>query len=129
MKSRHLAIILLGSLLALTQCNPGKKVTYNIPADYPPARRDQVIAIFEKGKLLYKENCSDCHGIFTKGRDKVPNFSNTQFDNYTARFMAGDPKNHAIVRKMSTEQLNQVLTFMRYKRPLTDTATNKKKRR
>ncbi len=126
MRRQHFVLLATCSLLAFGQCNPGKKVTYNIPADYPPARRDQVIAIFEKGKLLYKENCSDCHGIFTKGKDKVPNFSNTQFDNYSARFMAGDPKNHAVVRKMSTEQLNQVLTFMRYKRPLTDSASKKK---
>ena len=123
---RLIPIILCG--IVLLQCNAGRKVTYNIPEDYPEARKQQVIAIFEKGKILYKDNCSECHGIFTKGKDKVPNFSNTQFDNYSARFMRGDPKNHAVARKMSGEQLNQVLTFMKYKRPLQDSTVKKKRR-
>ena len=109
-----LAIVLLG--LLVLQCSPGRKVTYSIPADFPEERRQQVIAIFEKGKVLYKDNCAECHGIFTKGKDKIPNFTEVQFDNYSSRFLRGDPKNHAVARKMSAEQLNQVLTFLRYKK-------------
>ncbi len=91
-------------------------MTYDIPADYPEAKKKLVIEVFEKGKELYKTNCSECHGIFTKGKDNVPNFTNAQFDNYSARFMRGDPMNHAIARKMSPEQLNQVVIFLRYKK-------------
>lgn len=111
---RLFAIVLV--CLLFYQCHSENKVTYSIPPDYPEARRQQVIEIFEKGKVLYKTNCSQCHGIFTKGRDSIPNFSEVQFDNYSARFMNGDPLNHAVARKMSQEQLNQILVFLRYRK-------------
>ena len=94
-----------------------KKIKYNIPPNYPKEKRKELLAVLDKGKKLYKANCADSHGIFTKGKDKVPNFSNTQIDNYSARFIRRDPKNHAVVRNMSPEQMNDVLTFLRYKRP------------
>ena len=101
--------------MLFSQCAKRINVTYDIPASFPEARRQQIIGLFEKGKVLYKQNCSECHGIFTKGKDKIPNFSTIQLDNYSARFLAGDPKNHAIARQMSREQLNEVLTFLKYK--------------
>ena len=49
----------------------------------------------DKGKILFKEHCSGCHGIFTKGRDSVPNFTKDQISNYRAAvLMAKDQKNH-----------------------------------
>jgi hypothetical protein len=116
-----LIIILLTFCGLLTQCARRPKVTYTIPADYPESRRQQIIEIFNKGEILYKANCAECHGIFTKGKDKIPNFSKEQIDNYSARFLHGDPQNHAIVRKMSPEQLSQILIFLRYKTPPKDT--------
>jgi mono/diheme cytochrome c family protein len=98
------------------QCATRDKVTYDIPADYPEARRKEIIELFNKGKVLYKENCSECHGIFTKGKDNVPDFTNQQLDNYSARYIKGDLKNHAVARQMSPEQLNNVLLFLRYKK-------------
>jgi len=116
MKYKHLLLALFISLFFL-ECATRYKVTYNIPASYPEAKRKELITLLDKGKELYKINCSDCHGIFTKGKDKVPNFTNAQIDNYSARFMRRDPKNHAVFAQMSPEQLNEVLTFLRYKNP------------
>lgn len=116
MRNLYLLFIISTCILSM-QCNPSHKITYNIPADYPELRRKQLIEQCEKGKELYKENCSECHGIFTKGKDKIPNFTKAQFDNYTLRYMKGDPKNHAVAKKMSPEQLTQVMTFLRYKNP------------
>jgi len=105
-------------LLTLIQCaTPKPHITYNIPKGYPEAKRIALIEKLDKGKELYKQYCSDCHGIFHKGVDSVPNFSNAQIDNYSARFMRKDPKNHAVIAKMSNEQMNEILNFLRYKRP------------
>lgn len=112
MKSTYLFAL----CLLLCQCAREPKITYDIPDNYPDARRKQIIDIFEKGKVLYKANCSGCHGIFTKGKDSIPNFSAIQIDNYGARFMNGDPENHAVARKMSEEQLKQVLAFLRFRK-------------
>jgi mono/diheme cytochrome c family protein len=110
-------VLLVGfACILLTQCATRNKVTYNIPDNCPEERRKELIALFKKGEVLYKANCSDCHGIFTKGKDNIPNFTNQQLDNYSTRFIRGDVKNHAVVRNMSPEQLNNVLLFLRYKK-------------
>ncbi len=108
---------MLFAVLMYVQCSTGKKITYNIPESYPKEKRKEMIAILNKGKDLYKANCSDCHGIFTKGKDKIPNFTNTQIDNYSTRFILRDQRNHAVARQLSPEQLNSVLFFLRFKRP------------
>ena len=98
------------------QCASRKKITYNIPVNFPEEQRKQLLVVLDKGKKLYKANCAECHGIFTKGKDKVPNFTSSQIDNYSARFVARDAKNHAMAIQMSPDQLGQVLTFLRYRK-------------
>jgi len=111
-------------------CASRHKVTYDIPANFPEERRNELITSFKKGEELYKIHCSDCHGIFTEGKDKIPNFSNTQLDNYSSRFMRRDPRNHAVAQQMSPEQLNETLTFLRFlKRDHIDSTTAMRRRR
>lgn len=66
----------------------------------------------DQGLTLYKANCSGCHGIFTKGKDDIPNFSKEQIDNYGVAFIRQDPKNHAVAMKLSSGQINKILTFL-----------------
>jgi len=124
MKYKYLFLIILLSIL-FPQCAKHNKVTCNIPPNFPEERKAQLIDIFNKGKKLYKANCSECHGIFTQGKDQVPNFTNTQLDNYSARFLRRDPKNHAVVMQMSPEQMNEILTFLKFKK--IDTTAAKRK--
>lgn len=116
MRYRYIFLMLVATFMCV-QCGTSKKIKYNIPENYPKEKRKELIAILDKGRDLYKVNCSDCHGIFTKGRDKIPNFTNTQIDNYSTRFILRDVRNHAVARQLSPEQLNSVLFFLRYKRP------------
>jgi len=115
MQKKYFGFVILLICVLFFRCSR-HKVICNIPADYPEARRQQIIELFDKGKELYKINCSQCHGIFTKGKDKVPNFTNVQMDNYSASFLRRDPKNHAVVAQMSQQQMNEVLTFLRFKK-------------
>jgi mono/diheme cytochrome c family protein len=111
------------------RCATHKKITYQIPANYPENKKAEFVALLDKGKVLFKANCSECHGVFTKGKEKVPNFTNTQIDNYSSRFLRGDPKNHAVLAKMSQEQMNEVLSFLKYKKPDNPDSTIAAKRR
>src|ERR1700744_1054530 len=113
MKYKYLVFLSL-AVATLSQCAREKKVVYNIPANYPEDKKPALLAMLDKGKKLYKANCSKCHGIFTKGEDGVPNFTDQQIDNYSAGFMHRNTKNHAVVAQMSPEQLNEILTFLRY---------------
>jgi len=101
-------------------------VAYRIPPNYPEDKREQLVATLDKGQELYKINCSECHGIFTQAKDHVPDFTITQIDNYNLMFMRRDPRNHAVSKKMSPDQMNAVVTFLKYKK--TDTTGSKKKK-
>src|ERR1035438_1514706 len=109
MKHNSIFIAVLSVMLLFFACN--KKIRYNIPSNYPETKRKELLSLLDKGKKLYKINCSECHGIFTKGKENVPNFTNIQIDNYSAKYLRRDPKNHAVLRNMSPEQMNDVLTF------------------
>jgi cytochrome c peroxidase len=102
--------------LVIAYCTTGKKVEYDIPSHYTAEARRNAIDWFEKGKILFKNNCAACHGIYQQGKDSIPNFTKTQIDNYNAMFIKGDPKNHSVASKMTQEQLNYVLTFLRLRK-------------
>jgi mono/diheme cytochrome c family protein len=125
MKRKYLFLTLAATVLFL-QCAT-EKITYSIPANYPEARKKELIAIFEKGKVLFKDNCSQCHGVFTRAKESVPDFSVTQIDNYSSKFLRRDPRNHAVAMSMSPDQLNEILIFLRFKKTKTVDTTNAKK--
>jgi len=110
-KISYLFVILL-LLLTAIQCVSQKKITYVIPENYTPAQKEDFLKSMEKGQALYKANCGSCHGIFTKGEDYAPNFTHEQVDNYSAAYLRGDPKNHAVALKMSNDQFFSVMAFL-----------------
>ena len=128
MKFRYL-IFLSVAVFSLTRCTHEKKIAYNIPANYPESKKPELLALLEKGRKLYKANCSQCHGIFTKGEDGVPNFTDIQIDNYSAGFMRRSSKNHAVALQMSPEQLNEILNFLRYHKTSGAQPTQKRDRK
>lgn len=113
MKFIYLILLCFFSVLLLHRCTSEKKTVYDIPDHVTPRNRLLLTEKAEKGRILYKLHCSECHGIFAKGKDGVPNFTQTQIDNYHAAALMGiDPRNHAIAKKMSAEQIDQVITFL-----------------
>lgn len=100
-----------------SRCGSSKKTEYDIPEHVTPENRAIFIERAEKGKILYKLHCAECHGIFTKGKDSIPNFTRTQIDNYQATALIGlDPNNHAVAKKMSSEQVDYIVTFLRLRK-------------
>jgi mono/diheme cytochrome c family protein len=104
------------SWVLLAACAVNKNTEYNLPPYITEAEKENVLATLEKGRKLYQLHCSECHGIFTKGKDGIPNFTDKQIDNYTAWAIKRDPKNHAVVANMNPAQLQEVFTFLRYRK-------------
>jgi cytochrome c553 len=105
------------AVLSDSRCGKQKQTEYDIPEHVTPENRKLFIERAEKGKILYKLHCAECHGIFTKGKDSMPNFTKIQIDNYHAAALIGlDPNNHAVAKKMSTEQIDQIMTFLRLRK-------------
>lgn len=115
--NRTYTISVIVFCVVLSKCALQKKTEYDIPSHVPPENKALLIARAEKGKVLYKTYCSGCHGIFTKGKDGVPNFTKTQIDNYHATALIGlDENNHAVAKRMSSEQIDYVITFLRLRK-------------
>lgn len=100
-------------LLMMEQCAVQQKTTYDIPAYLPAERKNELLANLEKGSILFKNNCSGCHGIFTKGKDSIPNFTEKEIVNYMTAYQTNDPKNHAVIKKLLPEELSMIMTFLK----------------
>jgi cytochrome c553 len=119
MKKWSILIVVIVSVM-LTQCVT-QRVTqrepaYVVPEEITGKTRENLVAMLEYGQKLYKIKCAKCHGIFTKGKDSIPNFSKTQLENYAAQALVDDPKNHAVIQKMTTEDLDMVLQFLNFRK-------------
>jgi len=101
----------------MVMCSNQKRTQYEIADHVTKENKELLIERAEKGKVLYKIHCAGCHGIFTKGKDSIPNFTKIQIDNYQAAALIGlDPKNHAVAQKMSSQQVDYVVTFLRLRK-------------
>jgi cytochrome c2 len=98
------------------QCKVQNKTTYNIPAYLPAERKAELLVNLEKGKKLFKTNCSKCHGIFKKGKDSIPNFTNKEITDYATAFKAFDKKNHAVAKKLLPEEMSMIITFLQLRK-------------
>jgi len=116
MKKRFISLFIF-SATWLAGCALHKKTVYNIPADITGEKRKALLAALDKGGTLYRLHCAACHGISTKGKKEVPNFSNQQIDNYTAWAIRRDPRNHAVAANMSPEQLHEVFMYLKARTP------------
>ncbi len=99
----------------VVQCSVQQKTTYDIPSYIPAERKTELLSNLEKGKILFKRNCSGCHGIFTKGKDSIPNFTEKEIVNYLTAYQTNDPKNHAVMKKLLPEELSMIMTFLKYR--------------
>ncbi len=104
----------LFSFVIIIACST-RKVEYAFPDNakelpgYP-----ELMEHLNSGKKLYKEYCTKCHGVLTKGKKDIPNFSRVQLDNYNAAFIKKDPKNHAVAQKLTQEQLGDIILFLTF---------------
>lgn len=102
------------------QCG-NKSIMPLFPQDMSDKRKAEYTIKFTEGKELYKSNCSACHGLFHKGKLNVPNFSKQQLDAYNAKMNMNDTTNHSVSKKLSENELNNVLLFLHYLRKDNDT--------
>src|SRR5215510_12192481 len=83
-----------------------------VPPSFSTADSAKLIENWTLGIRFYKANCAKCHGIFGKGKDSIPNFSKEQMDDYKAAALAQDKSNHAVMSKMTEDELNAVFLFI-----------------
>jgi len=115
MKQTKLFIFFIPVLLFFCIQCASQKTKYIFPSALSQHKQDSLIILCEKGRLVYKEHCTGCHGIFSKGKDDVPNFSKEQIDMYASRASLRDPTNHAVMLEMPMDQLDAIQLFLLYR--------------
>jgi len=125
----HITVIIVAGCLLLARCSVKRELRndFDTAMSYIPNKisaEDQakLEAGYYRGYHLYKETCSGCHG--EGGRDTIPYFTFAQLDNYQDSAKKGNPENHAVLKKLSPEQVSDVLSFLFY-RTLSKQATQK----
>lgn len=116
MKPAYILLILFSFLCFLPYCKTTKETAYIIPEQYTGETRQNLINMLEHGQKLYKIHCARCHGIFTNGKDSIPNFSKTQIENYEAAFIRNDSTNHAVAQKIRPYDLDMILQFLAFRK-------------
>jgi cytochrome c peroxidase len=91
-----------------------KNVKPDIPAGMTDAKKQEFLTEWNDGKELFKIHCATCHGIFTKGKDSISNFTQVQIDNYATRFLARDKKNHAVMQEVPQQDFFKITVFLKY---------------
>ena len=82
----------------------------------PPERQNELLMNLDKGASLFKNNCSGCHGIYTKGKDSIPNFTKREIVNYMSAYQTNDQKNHAVIKKLLPEEMSMIMTFLKMRK-------------
>jgi hypothetical protein len=116
MKKTILFAFLTILYLGASKCTPQKKPAYVVPPEYTGKTKDNLVKMLEHGQKLYRIHCSHCHGIFTKGKDSIPNFSKTQIEAYKSSALFDDSKNHTVVQKIRPEDLDMILQFLSFRK-------------
>jgi cytochrome c5 len=117
MKKKILLISISALVLVMAKCTTQKQTAYIVPEQYTGETRVNMVKMLEHGQKLYRIHCSPCHGIFTKGKDSIPNFSKTQIEAYRSSALLDDPKNHAVAQKIRPYDLDMILQFLSFRKP------------
>lgn len=124
MKKINLALLTVFCSVLFITCATQKRVEYIVPEEYTGEARTILIQRLELGQKLFKIHCSPCHGIFTKGKDSIPNFSKTQIEAYRSAVLLEDPKNHSVAKKIRPVDLDQILLFLELRKPNKENKTH-----
>lgn len=112
--TRHIIWVCAILTFGILSCT-AEKPLYFIPDNYTGLSRENMDKDLMRGQKLFKAHCSGCHGIFTKGKESVPNFSRTQIEAYESRLLYDDEANHGILKKITEEELDRILDFLKFR--------------
>lgn len=111
--NRRIFLFIIISILAVT-CKTQQRVDYKYLERLNPETREHLYVRLERGKAMYKKNCSACHGIFTGGKEGMPNFSEQEIEEYKIKTAMRDSTNHAVAAGLTQDYLAEIFMFLRY---------------
>lgn len=107
--------ILCAFLWICISCHKNK-VSYPLPENISRQNKKLMTEYFNRGRDLYKINCAKCHGIYSKGNDQSPDFTQFQLDTYKSKANMQGTETHLFAEKISYNDLEAILHFLTYKK-------------
>ncbi|MGE0566549.1 MAG: cytochrome c [Bacteroidia bacterium] len=114
---KSLSVIVVFVIVTLVGCFSSREyVVSNFPEAMLPHVKEQYKIQWDKGKILYENNCSGCHTT-SKGKKKyVPDFLEDQLRGYELRITNKRHEASLPDSLITEEELGLVMTFLRYKK-------------
>jgi hypothetical protein len=91
-------------------------IPFIYPDDITEAGKADFVKTYNKGHILYNINCAKCHNKTQEGKQVIPDFSLPQLMDYEIRIQYPDHQDPMRETNLSQEELDQVITFLRYKK-------------
>jgi|CXWJ01.1.fsa_nt_gi cytochrome c5 len=111
---RVIFFLIIGFVMVTCKSQRHQRVDYKYLERLNPETRQQLYIRLERGKDMYKKNCSVCHGIFTGGKEGMPNFSEQEIEEYKIKAAMKDSTNHAVAASLTQDNLAEIFMFLRY---------------
>lgn len=110
-------IIIITAFLSLVGCKTQEVIIeYDIPSNLTELERNYILADLETGRMLYKEHCAKCHGIYGKAEPGTPDFSKVKIilnlEIVLKRAVTRDPIAHKMTRVMLPDEVNRIMGFI-----------------
>lgn len=112
--SMRIALLICVSFFCTISVSAQKKFTYEFPDGMPEYVRVDVRKQCEKGAVLYKLNCAQCHNV-GKRKKIVPDFEQGFLAKYALRMSNPQHEEQLPETKVTPEELAEICTFLAYK--------------
>ena len=112
------AITVLGISVLAHRCTPAREVPFTSPneAQLKDLRGD-FNEQFERGRILYAENCGSCHNMKVDGRMIIPDFSAPQLLDYEMRMQYPTHGERLTEAHVSVEELDDIQIYLLFRKP------------
>ncbi|MDI1234095.1 MAG: hypothetical protein PSX81_07430 [bacterium] len=96
---------------------PIQPMPFAYPDDIKAEEKEAFVKNYTKGQILYQITCAKCHNKTEGDQSIIPNFSLPQLMDYEIRIQYPSHEDPMRVTNLSEEELQQVISFLRYKKP------------
>ncbi len=109
-------MVALSVSFLVVKCSSYKAVSYDYPEDITEAGKKDFVVNFEKGRVLYKITCANCHNSVVDGKTYIPDFSLPQLMDYEIRVQYPAHSEDLKESNMTPLELDLIVDFLRYKK-------------
>jgi hypothetical protein len=112
-----ITILLIFQFAFIFKLAAQKNAEYDMPEDSTAeSSKKEFIKHFKQGKILYNISCAQCHTVKDGRKEIIPDFSVPQLMDYEMRFYYPEHQERLTDTKITDEEMNKIILFLRCKK-------------